>query len=337
MHLLSRIAGHLSSMILAIGPIALIKSRQCHSYLQQYSLQFYVAISDSLQDELTYWSHLSCTHFREKIWPSPFTSDISIWCDAGAAIWGATMENKKLQAQGFFPPELWHGTSSSTLREMWGLLHSLESFLDIIKHSSVQIFTDNSNVVRVMGQGSTDLRLNNIVLRIISLIMEHDITLLPTWVPLDQNKIANGLTHLEDPCDWTLNADVFQKIVAQWGLPNIDRFASHSNHLLDRFNSILRCPGSVGINALAQRDWSEHFNWCFPPFNLIPSVISIIRQSSAASILVLPLWPSSPWWPLLSKGQHFSPLAHGCRVLPCLENLLTPGPSTASAPRAFTR
>ena len=53
-HLLSRIAGHLSSMILAIGPIALIKSRQCHSYLRQYSLQFYVAISDSLRDELTY-------------------------------------------------------------------------------------------------------------------------------------------------------------------------------------------------------------------------------------------------------------------------------------------
>ena len=66
------------------------------------------------------------------------------------------MENKKLQAQGFFPPELWHGTSSSTLREMWGLLHSLESFSDIIGHKS--------NVVRVMGQGSTYLRLNNIVL-----------------------------------------------------------------------------------------------------------------------------------------------------------------------------
>ena len=69
------------------------------------------------------------------------------------------MENQKLQARVFFPSELWHGTSSSTLREMWGLLHSLESFLDIIRHKS--------NVVRVMGQGSTDLRLNDIVLRII--------------------------------------------------------------------------------------------------------------------------------------------------------------------------
>jgi hypothetical protein len=25
----------------------------------------------------------------------------------------------------------------------------------------------------------------------------------------------------------------------------------------------LRCPGSVGIDALSQRDWSEHFNLCF--------------------------------------------------------------------------
>ena len=249
---------------------------------------------------------------------------------------GCHDENKKLQAQGFFPPELWHGTSSSTLREMWGLLHSLEFCLDIIRHKSVQIFTDNSNVVKVMGQGSTDLCLNDIVLRIISFTMEHDISLLPTWVPRDQNKIADGLTHLENPCDWTLNADVFHT-VAQWGLPTIDRFASHSNYLLDRFNSMLRCPGSLGINALAQRDWSEHINWCFPPFNLIPSAISIIRHFSAASILVLPLWPSSPWWPLLSTGQHFFPFVHGCRVLPRLENLLTPGPRTASAPRAFKR
>ena len=111
------------------------------------------------------------------------------------------------------------------------------------------------------------MRLNDIVLRTISLTIKHDISLLPTWVPRDQNKIADGLTHLEGPCDWTLMADVFQKIIAPWGLPTIDRFASHSNHLLDKFNSMLRCPGSVGINALAQRDWSEHFNW-LPTFQL---------------------------------------------------------------------
>ena len=176
MHLLSRIAGHLSSMILAIGPIALIKSRQCHSYLQQYSLQFYVAISDSLRDELTYWSHLSRTQFRKKIWPSPFTSDISIWCDAGAASWGATMENQKLQAQGFFlvfSPLSCGMAHPAAHCEKCGDFFSLESFLDIIRHKSVQIFTDNSNVVRVMGQGSTDLRLNDIVLRIISLTTPH--------------------------------------------------------------------------------------------------------------------------------------------------------------------
>ena len=88
--------------------------------------------------------------------------------------------------------------------EKCGDFFSLESFLDIIRHKYVQIFTDNSNVV-VMGQGSTYLRLKNIVLRIISLTMEHDVTLLPTWVPRDQNKVADGLTQLEDPCDWTLN------------------------------------------------------------------------------------------------------------------------------------
>jgi len=95
-----------------------------------------------------------------------------------------------------------------------------------------------------MGQGSTDLRLNDILLRIISFTKEHDISLLPTWVPRDQNKIADGLTHLEDPCDWTLNADVFQIIVAQWGLPTIeDCFASHS--IIYLTGSTLCCGAQV--------------------------------------------------------------------------------------------
>jgi hypothetical protein len=99
-----------------------------------------------------------------------------------------------------------------------------------------------------MGQGSTDLRLNEFVLRIISLTMEHNITLLPTWVPRDQNKIADGLNHLEDPCDWTLNAVVFQKTVAQWGLPTIERFASHSNIYLT--GSALCCGAQVQLVSM---------------------------------------------------------------------------------------
>ena len=48
-----------------------------------------------------------------------------------------------------------------------------------------------------MGQGSTDLRFNDIVLRIISLTMEHDITLLPTWVPRDQKRLPMALLTLK--------------------------------------------------------------------------------------------------------------------------------------------
>jgi len=337
-HLLSKIAGHISSMILALGPIALIRSRQCHSYLKQHKLQFHATISEGLREELSFWSRAARTHFRAQIWPAPFTSDISIWCDAGANSWGATMGDQGVQAQGFFPDCLRHETSSSSLREMWGLFHSLESFVDFFKHKSVQIFTNNSNVVTVLKQGSTNLGINDITLRIASFTHKHNISLLPTWVPRAQNHIADALTHLEDPSDWTLNSSVFRRITDQWGLPTIDRFASHSNHLLPKFNSVLWCPGSVGINALSQTDWSSHFNWCFPPFNIIPSVISLVHKFNAKSIIILPFWPSSPWWPLLSQnGQHFSSFVHGCLVLPRTSDLLIPGPSTASAPRAFKR
>ena len=54
-HLLSKIAGHISSMIFALGPIAQIRSRQCHSYLQQHKMQYHAIISERLHEELLFW------------------------------------------------------------------------------------------------------------------------------------------------------------------------------------------------------------------------------------------------------------------------------------------
>ena len=119
------------------------------------------------------------------------------------------MENKKNCRHKVFSPLSCGMAHPAAHCKKCGDFISLESFLDIIRHKSVQTFTDNSNVVRIMGQGSKDLRLNKLYSELSH--SQWNTTLLSTWVPRNQNKIADGLTHLEDPCDWTLNADVFQK------------------------------------------------------------------------------------------------------------------------------
>lgn len=336
--LISRIAGHISSMLLALGPIALIRSRQCHSFVSQHSLNFITTLPLGLLAELQFWSSISRTHFSQKIWPPPFCADLVIWCDAGAVSWGAYLKGHNLTAQGFFPPHLTHTTSSSTLRELWGFLHSLQSFAHLLKDRSVQVFSDNYNVVSIIQTGSTQLTLNEVAILISAFTTLHNIVLLPTWVPREQNQLADSLTHVEDFEDWSLHPSIISLLYQRWGTCTIDRFASFSNHTRPKFNSLHWCPGSVGVNALAQTDWQEHFNWCNPPFHLIPPTISMLRKESADAILIVPFWPSSPWWPLLSSdGQHFIPIICDCFVLPRLPDLFLPGPSTLAFPKSFQR
>jgi hypothetical protein len=77
-----------------------------------------------------------------------------------------------------------------------------------------------------------------------------------------------------------------------------------------------QCPPVEGCNwsALAN-DWPEGLLYCFPP-HLVPSVLRHVAQSSARVLLVVPDWPSQPWWPLLLRLSRRSRLL---RRLPDLD------------------
>ena len=64
--------------------------------------------------------------------------------------------------------------------------------------------------------------------------------------------------------DWSINPAVFRVIDAKWGPHTIDRFASHYNAQVPRFNSKFASPGCSGVDALSQ-DWRNENNWVCPP------------------------------------------------------------------------
>ena len=47
-------------------------------------------------------------------------------------------------------------------------------------------------------------------------------------------------------------------------------------------------------------DWSGEVNWILPPPYLVPKVIQHMRYGGEDGTLIVPLWPSAPWWPLLT-------------------------------------
>jgi len=79
-----------------------------------------------------------------------------------------------------------------------------------------------------------------------------------------------------------------------WGLHSVDCFANYYNHKLPKYFSRFWNPNSSGVDFSFQSLLGEN---CLvvPPVCIIPQ---------AVGTLVVPLWPSSDFWPLI--GHKYS-------------------------------
>ena len=51
--------------------------------------------------------------------------------------------------------------------------------------------------------------------------------------------------------------------------------------------------------------WTGERNWVVPPPKLATEVVGKITQERAPCILIVPLWKSAPYWPLIAEGDAF--------------------------------
>jgi len=100
-----------------------------------------------------------------------------------------------------------------------------------------------------------------------------------------------------DASDWMLIRSMFLKIQSLW-LVEIDLFANAWNAHLTTFVSWFRQPLALTTNAFSLC-WRSRSSYAFPPFSLIPKCLAKIHKEKATLVLVCPLWPTQPWFPLL--------------------------------------
>lgn len=101
-----------------------------------------------------------------------------------------------------------------------------------------------------------------------------------------------------DHTEWMLDQKIFNDIIARYGTPDIDLFASRLNHQLPRYVAWEPDPGAEAIDAFSI-DWGGMFFYAFPPFCLVGRCLQKIMQDFASGILVVPNWRTQPWFPLL--------------------------------------
>ena len=182
-------------------------------------------------------------------------------------------------------------------------------------------------MVRIVLYGSRKPTLQEEALAIFATGVNNQIRLEPECIPREENEFADYFSRVVDYDDWMLNPIVFHELDIMWGPHTIDRFADVHNRQLERFNSRYWSPGTEAVDTFTC-DWGNDNNWWCPPLYLIPRLIRHAKVTKTIGTLVIPHWPSAPFWPMLfPDGAHPADCVQQVVELPKSQELFLPGQS----------
>ena len=119
----------------------------------------------------------------------------------------------------------------------------------MLKGRNVLWQTDNYAASIMIKAGSNKNHLQLLAENIYKTSVAKNIRLSITWIPRDQNKVADSLCKIIDYDDWTTTTQVFKHLASILG-PFTYRLADNFNLKLPRFNSKYWRPDSENVNAL---------------------------------------------------------------------------------------
>lgn len=297
------LTGKIISMMPVMGSITQLKTR----FLYQEILQREIwdrafKIRDSrVVEELFFWKH-NLNILNNRVLFNYSLPQLMLYSDAsstGCGAWAVQCGDMLRFSRTWLDDEQ---CKSSTWRELKGVTLAVQAFLKQLQRKRIQVLTDNKGVVAIIAKGSRVPELHDLSVELFQLCKEHNISLEVKWISRDDNHIADELSREIDVDDWGVSSCFFQFMNNLWGPHTVDRFADNVNTKLKRFNSRYWCPGTEGADAFAA-NWGGDNNWLVPPICLVGQAIKHVRVCKARATLIIPAWPSAPFWPILFSRQ----------------------------------
>lgn len=219
--------------------------------------------------------------------------DLLIFSDASLTGWGAFCEG--VEANG-----------------PWSILMSWSCEQQTTHFSRglrVHLCLDNATAVAYINKagGTRSLQLYHLAQQIIAYCESRSLTLSASHVAGKSYAIADTLSRaLNDSSDWRLDPTAFKVIARRWDM-DFDLFAKEWNRQLVRFASCTPQPRATATNAFSL-NWASCKPYLFPPFALIAKCLTKVIREAEEVVLVAPLWPQQPWYPLLLQIACEEPL-----------------------------
>lgn len=130
---------------------------------------------------------------------------------------------------------------------------------------------------------------------------ERNIYLFASYIASVDNVIADRESRISNTdTEWSLSIRAFNRINNTFGPFDIDLFASLINTKVRTYISWVPDSGSWAIDAFTL-DWRSWYFYTFPPIILLPRVLRKLYDDEATGVLVVPWWPSQPWFPMFHR------------------------------------
>ncbi|XP_060587794.1 uncharacterized protein LOC132743278 [Ruditapes philippinarum] len=273
-----------------------------------------IPLTPELRLHLKWWLQdqniLKGYYFQTRSYPHIITTDASLYG------WGAHMKGYTVQGRWSASQKLMH----INCLEMKAVLLAVSHFLPFVKSQNVLIRTDNTTVMQYINKqgGTKSPKLCKMSWDLWNLALENKILLRAAHVKGKQNCLADLLSRKEiRDSEWSLKDCFLQKIFNLWGHPLMDLFATEKNKKTMLFCTWIPSQYAYATDALSVA-WQNMFAYAFPPIQLIPKVLSHMKQYKCTVILIAPFWPRQQWFPTLLSMLVANPLQ-----LPCSPDLLS--------------
>lgn len=301
-------------------PLLAASTKQLYAFIRAGRHQGMMAVPVEVRQALLFLLAILDSPCRVTSWTLPSVRPQQILTtDASLTRWAARLQSVDHPASGPFPVALrtWHINA----KELTAVLFGLRSFTPQLRGTRVLLQIDNTAAIGILNHmGSTrSAALTETSVAIWKWAWLHDVELHPVWIASAENQ-ADAASRFLDRNDWQLNQAVFARLDEIWGPHTVDRFASVGNRMLARYNSRFPDPEAEAVDAFSC-SWRNENNYINPPFvaHIVLRVLEKIRVEHARATVILPVWRSAPWWPVLLE------LATFVVRLPRWEDLFLPG------------
>lgn len=256
----------------------------------------HLTIPKSLSEDLTWWLH-NIDSCQNPIRTGNYK--LEIFSDASRTGWGIKCLSDSASGQ-WSNTELEEHINSLELRAAF---FGLKIYAKEYQNCEILLRIDNTTAIAYINRmgGIQYPHLTKISREIWQWCEQRQLFIFASYISSKENYSADAESRrIHADVEWQLSNVAFKTICEKFSKPEIDLFASRLNNKCPKFISWHRDPEAFTVDAFTI-SWHGYLFYAFPPFCLILRVIQKIIHDKATGIVVVPWWPTQPWFPLFRK------------------------------------